>query len=98
MSSTERGSRAGSGQPIELKQTQPGKIASGERRGHGERVCGDEVKQIQSGEMAVTELRSRGERFRGDELNRPHSSLDGLTPYEFANRFGKDHKVNRANL
>jgi len=66
-------------QPIELKQTQPGKIASGERRGHGERVCGDEVKQIQSGEMAVTELRSRGERFRSDELNRPHSSLDGLT-------------------
>jgi putative transposase len=48
--------------------------------------------------MAVTELRSRGERFRGDELNRPHSSLDGLTPYEFATRFGKDHKVNEANL
>ena len=31
-------------------------------------------------------------------LNRPHTSLDGLTPYEFANRFGKDHNVNRANL
>ena len=81
MSSTERGSRAGRGQPIELKQTQPGKIASSERPGSGERVRGDEVKQIQSGEMAVTELRSRGERFRGDELNRPH--LDGLTPNKF---------------
>lgn len=31
-------------------------------------------------------------------LNRPHTSLDGLTPYEFANRAGKDHNVNRANL
>jgi putative transposase len=31
-------------------------------------------------------------------LNRPHTSLDGLTPQEFANRFGKDHNVNRANL
>src|SRR4051812_4647749 len=30
-------------------------------------------------------------------LNRPHTSLDGLTPYEFANRAGKDHNVNRAN-
>jgi putative transposase len=29
-------------------------------------------------------------------LNRPHTSLDGLTPYEFANRAGKDHNVNRA--
>ena len=31
-------------------------------------------------------------------LNRPHTSLDGLTPHEFANRFAKDHNVNRANL
>ena len=31
-------------------------------------------------------------------LNRPHTSLGGLTPYEFANRSGKDHNVNKANL
>ena len=31
-------------------------------------------------------------------LNRPHTSLDGLTPHEFATRSQKDHNVNRANL
>ena len=31
-------------------------------------------------------------------LTRPHTSLGGLTPYEFANRSGKDHNVNKANL
>ncbi len=31
-------------------------------------------------------------------LIRPHTSLDGLTPYEFATQSNKDHTVNRANL
>ncbi|MCW5731001.1 MAG: integrase core domain-containing protein [Alphaproteobacteria bacterium] len=31
-------------------------------------------------------------------LNRPHASLDGLTPNEFAYRSGTDHNVNSANL
>ena len=31
-------------------------------------------------------------------VNRPHTSLDGLTPNEFANRSKSDHNVNRANL
>jgi putative transposase len=30
--------------------------------------------------------------------NRPHTSLDGLTPHEFATRFRKDQNLNRANL
>ncbi|RWI50110.1 MAG: transposase, partial [Mesorhizobium sp.] len=31
-------------------------------------------------------------------VNRPHTSLDGLTPNEFATRSRSDHNVNRANL
>ncbi|THK33273.1 IS3 family transposase, partial [Ensifer sp. MPMI2T] len=31
-------------------------------------------------------------------LNRPHTSLDGLTPYEFATRSRQDQNLNRANL
>jgi putative transposase len=31
-------------------------------------------------------------------LNRPHTSLDGLTPNEFATRSRMDHNVNRASL
>ena len=31
-------------------------------------------------------------------LNRPHTSLNGLTPNEFATRSKRDHNVNRANL
>jgi putative transposase len=31
-------------------------------------------------------------------LHRPHTSLDGLTPNEFATRSKTDHNVNRANL
>jgi putative transposase len=30
--------------------------------------------------------------------NRPHSSLNGLTPNEFANRSNMDHSMNRTNL
>ena len=30
--------------------------------------------------------------------NRPHTSLDGLTPHEFATRSRQGHNVNRANL
>jgi len=32
------------------------------------------------------------------DQNRPHTSLDGLTPYEFAIRSRKDQNMNRANL
>ncbi len=39
------------------------------------------------------------EEWRSDyNLNRPHTSLDGLTPTEFAARSAMDHNVNRANL
>ena len=31
-------------------------------------------------------------------LRRPHTSLDGLTPLEFATRSRSDHNLNRANL
>ena len=31
-------------------------------------------------------------------LNRPHTSLDGLTPYEFTTQSMKDQNLNRANL
>ncbi|WP_425417316.1 integrase core domain-containing protein [Oricola indica] len=31
-------------------------------------------------------------------LNRPHTSLDGLTPNEFATRSATNHKMNRASL
>lgn len=39
------------------------------------------------------------EEWRNDyNLNRPHTSLDGLTPDEFAARSAMDHNVNRASL
>lgn len=39
------------------------------------------------------------EDWRDDyNLNRPHTSLDGLTPNEFATRSQADHNMNRANL
>ncbi|AXV17776.1 hypothetical protein CYG48_18390 (plasmid) [Neorhizobium sp. SOG26] len=39
------------------------------------------------------------EDWRNDyNLNRPHTSLDGLTPYEFATRSREDQNMNRANL
>ncbi|WP_420877479.1 integrase core domain-containing protein [Roseibium polysiphoniae] len=31
-------------------------------------------------------------------LNRPHPSLDGLTPHEFETQSNKDHTLNRTNL
>ena len=31
-------------------------------------------------------------------LNRPHTSLDGLIPHEFATQSNKDYTVNTANL
>lgn len=37
-------------------------------------------------------------RFLRNRASRPHTSLDGLTPYVFATRFQQDHNVNRANL
>ena len=30
--------------------------------------------------------------------NRPHTSLDGLTPREYANRSRQDHNLNRTNF
>jgi putative transposase len=45
------------------------------------------------------DARERIEEWRIDyNLNRPHSSLGGLTPHEFATRSRTDHNVNRANL
>lgn len=39
------------------------------------------------------------EEWRMDyNLNRPHTSLDGLTPNEFATRSERDQNVSRANL
>lgn len=39
------------------------------------------------------------EEWRTDyNTNRPHTSLNGLTPAEFANRSRKDHNMNRANF
>jgi putative transposase len=39
------------------------------------------------------------ENWRMDyNLNRPHTSLDGLTPHEFATRSRKNQNMNRANL
>jgi putative transposase len=39
------------------------------------------------------------ENWRNDyNLNRPHTSLNGLTPYEFATRSRLDQNMNRANL
>lgn len=39
------------------------------------------------------------EDWRNDyNLNRPHTSLNGLTPYEFATRSRQDQNMNRANL
>ena len=39
------------------------------------------------------------EDWRNDyNQNRPHTSLNGLTPNEFANRSDLDHNVNRPNL
>jgi putative transposase len=39
------------------------------------------------------------EEWRVDyNLHRPHTSLEGLTPHEYATRSTRDHNVNRANL
>ena len=39
------------------------------------------------------------EEWRDDyNQHRPHTSLKGLTPNEFATRFKLDHNVNRASL
>ena len=47
----------------------------------------------------LAEARRIIENWRIDyNLNRPHTSLDGLTPYEFATLSKQDHTVNRANL
>ncbi|MBO6891522.1 MAG: transposase [Roseibium sp.] len=36
--------------------------------------------------------------WRNDyNLNRPHTSLNRITPYEFATQSNKDHTVNRTN-
>ncbi len=65
-------------------------------------MMGNEGETDQSQRAAVYQYRHARdslEEWRIDyNLNRPHTSLDGLTPYEFANRVGKDHNVNRANL
>ena len=34
---------------------------------------------------------------RRDDYNRPHTSLDGLTPWEYHQRSVKDQTLNRAN-
>jgi len=54
--------------------------------------------------MGAKDREPRLSRYRGlsvvvlYNVNRPHTSLDGLTPNEFANRSKSDHNVNRANL
>ena len=38
------------------------------------------------------------ERQKDQDMSRPHTSLDGLTPDEFATRSQIDHNRNEANL
>lgn len=48
--------------------------------------------------FATVHARDSIEKWRIDyNVNRPHTSLDGLTPLEYATRSVKDHNVNRAN-
>ena len=45
------------------------------------------------------QARNSIEEWRIDyNVNRPHTSLDGLTPNEFATRSKMDHNMNRASL
>ena len=49
--------------------------------------------------ISYRHARNSIEEWRNDyNVNRPHTSLDGLTPLEYATRSVKDHNVNRANL
>ncbi|ESX84272.1 integrase [Mesorhizobium sp. LNJC405B00] len=48
--------------------------------------------------ISYRHARNSIEEWRIDyNINRPHTSLDGLTPLEYATRSVKDHNVNRAN-
>ena len=48
---------------------------------------------------SYSHARSVIEDWRSDyNTERPHTSLDGLTPNEFATRSKQDHNQNRANL
>ena len=73
-----------------------------ERRGYPCMIVSDNGTELTSNAILAWQeerlftnyrhARNSIEEWRIDyNLNRPHTSLDGLTPNEFANRFGKDH-------
>ena len=79
-------------------------VLFGTARGGADRVDPGDTFHLQAPlpadamRMQIYQLRWTSDSSHRAVLNRPHTSLDGLTPYEFANRSAKDHNVNRANL
>ena len=57
------------------------------------------AKPAQEVEISYGHARKVINAWRNDyNITRPHSSLEGLTPIQFATRSTMDHNMNRANL